>query len=141
MPQLLGAITGGIVDAGVVSPPTNLSAAKLGLKELVDFGEIGIVYPNSPLATIATVLGKKSQHGFAAVARLLRRHSSGQNGQRGNDEGARQDTRKFKDPEILGELYRIYGVKYLEPIPKVRLDARRRSAALRGENGGRRQGE
>jgi NitT/TauT family transport system substrate-binding protein len=46
MPQLLGAITGGVVDAGVVSPPTNLSAAKLGLKELVDFGEIGIVYTN-----------------------------------------------------------------------------------------------
>jgi hypothetical protein len=25
--------------------------------------------------------------------------------------------------DILAELYRIYGVKYLEPIPKVRLDA------------------
>jgi ABC-type nitrate/sulfonate/bicarbonate transport system substrate-binding protein len=45
MPQLLGAITSGIVDAGVVSPPTNLTAAKLGLKELVDFGDIGIIYP------------------------------------------------------------------------------------------------
>ena len=30
---------------------------------------------------------------------------------------------KVQDPEILAELYRIYGVKYLEAIPKVRLDA------------------
>ena len=30
---------------------------------------------------------------------------------------------KVNDPEILAELYRIYGVKYLEPIPRVRLDA------------------
>ena len=30
---------------------------------------------------------------------------------------------KVSDMEILAELYRIYGVKYLEPIPRVRLDA------------------
>ena len=30
---------------------------------------------------------------------------------------------RVSDMEILAELYRIYGVKYLEPIPRVRLDA------------------
>jgi len=49
MPQLLGAIKGGSIDAGVISPPTNLQALKLGLKELVDFGDLEIDYPNSPL--------------------------------------------------------------------------------------------
>ena len=73
MPQLLGAITGGIVDAGVVSPPTNLTAAKLGLKELVDFGEIGIVYPNSPLATSQQFLDKNR----STALRVLRAYSEG----------------------------------------------------------------
>ncbi len=73
MPQLLGAITGGIVDAGVVSPPTNLTAAKLGLKELVDFGEIGIIYPNSPLATSQQFLDKNR----STALRVLRAYSEG----------------------------------------------------------------
>ena len=30
---------------------------------------------------------------------------------------------KVQDAEILSELYRIYGAKYLEPIPKVKLEA------------------
>jgi NitT/TauT family transport system substrate-binding protein len=122
MPQLLGAITGGIVDAGVVSPPTNLTAAKLGLKELVDFGEIGIVYPNSPLATSQQFLDKNR----SAALRVLRAYSEGIHRVRTDKEGTMKVLSRYtkvNDPEILAELYRIYGVKYLEPIPRVRLDA------------------
>jgi ABC-type nitrate/sulfonate/bicarbonate transport system substrate-binding protein len=122
MPQLLGAITGGVVDAGVVSPPTNLSAAKLGLKELVDFGEIGIVYPNSPLATSQVYLEKNR----ATALRVLRAYSEGIHRVRTDKEGTMKVLARYtkvNDPEILAELYRIYGVKYLEPIPRVRLDA------------------
>jgi NitT/TauT family transport system substrate-binding protein len=122
MPQLLGAITGGIVDAGVVSPPTNLTAAKLGLKELVDFGEIGIVYPNSPLATSQQFLDKNR----STALRALRAYSEGIHRVRTDKEGTMKVLARYtkvNDPEILAELYRIYGVKYLEPIPRVRLDA------------------
>jgi NitT/TauT family transport system substrate-binding protein len=122
MPQLLGAITGGIVDAGVVSPPTNLSAAKLGLKELVDFGEIGIVYPNSPLATSQSFLEKNR----STALRLLRAYCEGIHRVRTDKEATIKVLARYtrvQDPEILGELYRIYGIKYLEPVPKVRLDA------------------
>ena len=122
MPQLLGAITGGVVDAGVVSPPTNLSAAKLGLKELVDFGEIGIVYPNSPLATSQVYLEKNR----ATALRVLRAYSEGIHRVRTDKEGTMKVLARYtkvNDPEILAELYRIYGVKYLEPVPRVRLDA------------------
>ena len=122
MPQLLGAITGGIVDAGVVSPPTNLAAAKLGLKELVDFGEIGIVYPNSPLATTQLFLEKNRN----TALRVLRAYCEGIHRVRTDKEGTIKVLARYtkvRDAEILAELYRIYGVKYLEPIPKVRLDA------------------
>ena len=122
MPQLLGAMTGGIVDAGVVSPPTNFSAAKLGLKELVDFGEIGIVYPNSPLATTQLFLEKNR----STALRVLRAYCEGIHRVRTDKEGTIKVLAKYtkvQDVDILAELYRIYGVKYLEPIPKVRLDA------------------
>jgi len=122
MPQLLGAITGGIVDAGVVSPPTNLSAAKLGLKELVDFGEIGIVYPNSPLATSQLFLEKNR----STTLRILRAYCEGIHRVKTDKDGTMKVLARYtkvSDMEILAELYRIYGVKYLEPIPRVRLDA------------------
>jgi len=122
MPQLLGAITSGIVDAGVVSPPTNLSAAKLGLKELVDFGEIGIVYPNSPLAMTQVFLDKNR----ATALRVLRAYCESIHRVRTDRDGTIKVLAKYtkvQDAEILSELYRIYGVKYLEPIPRVRLDA------------------
>jgi NitT/TauT family transport system substrate-binding protein len=122
MPQLLGAISGGVVDAGVISPPTNLTGAKLGLKELVDFGDIGIVYPNSPLATTQLFLEKNR----ATALRLLRAYCEGIHRVKTDREGTIKVLAKYtklQDPEILAELYRIYGVKYLEAIPKVRLDA------------------
>jgi len=122
MPQLLGAISGGVVDAGVISPPTNLTGAKLGLKELVDFGDIGIVYPNSPLATTQLFLEKNR----GTALRLLRAYSEGIHRVKIDREGTIKVLAKYtkvQDPEILAELYRIYGVKYLEAIPKVRLDA------------------
>jgi ABC-type nitrate/sulfonate/bicarbonate transport system substrate-binding protein len=122
MPQLLGAISGGVVDAGVISPPTNLTGAKLGLKELVDFGDIGIVYPNSPLATTQLFLEKNR----ATALQLLRAYSEGIHRVKTDREGTIKALAKYtkvQDPEILAELYRIYGVKYVEAIPKVRLDA------------------
>jgi len=121
MPQLLGAITGGVVDAGVISPPTNLMAAKLGLKELVDFGDIGIVYPNSPLATTQLFLEKNRN----TALRFLRAYCEGIHRVRTDKDAAVKVMSKYtkvQDPEILAELYRIYGVKYLEPVPKVKLE-------------------
>ena len=122
MPQLLGAITSGIVDAGVVSPPTNLTAAKLGLRELVDFGDIGIIYPNSPLATTQSYLEKNRP----TALRLLRAYCEAIHRVRTDKDGAIKVLAKYtkvQDGEILNELYRIYGVKYQEAIPRVRLDA------------------
>jgi NitT/TauT family transport system substrate-binding protein len=122
MPQLLGAIISGMLDAGVVSPPTNLTAANLGLKELVDFGDIGIIYPNSPLATTQTFLEKN----HSTTLRVLRAYAEGIHRVRTDREATSKVLAKYtkvQDPEILSELYRIYGVKYLEPVPRVKLEA------------------
>jgi NitT/TauT family transport system substrate-binding protein len=122
MPQLLGAIKGGTIDAGVISPPTNLQAQKLGLKQLVDFGELDILYPNSPLAATQTYLTKNRD----LVLRFLRAYSEGIYRVKTDRENTVKIFSKYtavKDPEILAELYRIYGVRHLERIPFVNPDS------------------
>ncbi|MPZ75770.1 MAG: PhnD/SsuA/transferrin family substrate-binding protein [Deltaproteobacteria bacterium] len=122
MPQLLGAITGGNIDAGVISPPTNLQALKLGLKELVDFGDLEIPYPNSPIAATQNYLTKNRD----LTLRFLRGYSEGIHRVKTDRESTLRIFSKYtrvKDPEILAELYRIYGVKHLERIPFVNSDA------------------
>jgi ABC-type nitrate/sulfonate/bicarbonate transport system substrate-binding protein len=122
MPQLLGAITAGGVDAGVISPPTNLTALKMGLKEMVDFGDLPIQYPNSPLATTQVFLDKNRD----IALRLLRAYAEGIHRVKTDREATLKIYAKYtkvQDPEILAELYRIYGVKHLESVPAVKLDA------------------
>ncbi len=122
MPQLLGAITAGSVDAGVISPPTNLRALKLGLKELVDFGDLPILYPNSPLATTKSYLDKNRD----VALRFMRAYSEGIHRVKADRETALKTFAKYtkvQDPEILAELYRIYAIKYLERIPYVKPEA------------------
>jgi NitT/TauT family transport system substrate-binding protein len=118
MPQLLGAIKGGTIDAGVISPPTNLQAQKFGLKELVDFGDLDILYPNSPLAATQTYVTKNRD----LALRFLRGYSEGIHRVKTDRETTMRIFSKYtavKDPEILGELYRIYALKHLERIPFV----------------------
>jgi len=122
MPQLLGAIKSGPVAAGVISPPTNLQAQKLGLRELVDFGDLEIPYPNSPLAAMQSYLSKNHD----LVGRFLRGYAEGIHRVKTDRNSTLKVFSKYtgvKDPEILAELYQIYGIKYLETVPLVNSDA------------------
>ena len=121
MPQLLSAIQSGPIVAGVISPPTNLQAQKLGLRELVDFGDLEIPYPNSPLAAIQSHLAKNRD----LVLRFLRGYAEGIHRVKTDRNNTMKIFSKYtavKEPDILAELYQIYGVKYLERIPFVNSD-------------------
>lgn len=122
MPQLLGALTAGSVEAGVISPPTTLAAAKLGMKEMIDFADLPLLYPNSPVATTQSFLEKNR----AVALRFLRGYADGIQRVKSDREGTMKLYAKYtkvEDPEILGELYRIYGVKHLESVPSVKPEA------------------
>lgn len=122
MPQLLSAIKSGPIDAGVISPPTNLQAQKLGLRELVDFGDLEIPYPNSPLAAMQSYLAKNHD----LVLRFLRGYAEGIHRVKTDRNNTMKIFSKYtavKEPEILAELYQIYSIKYLERIPFVSSDA------------------
>ena len=118
MPQLLSAVQTGVVDAGVISPPSNLQGLKLGLKELVDVSDLGINFVNSPLN--ATRSYTKSNRGV--VQRTLRAYVEGIQQARSDKATALKVLAKYgriDDPEILQEVYRIYGLKHLEKLPYV----------------------
>ncbi len=121
MPQLLTALKTGIVDAGVISPPSNLEGLKLGLKEMVDVSDLGLVFVNSPLSTTRSYI---KNHRDIAL-RALRAYCEGIQQVRNDREGAIKilaRNARIEDPEILQEVYRIYGSKHLEKVPYVKLE-------------------
>jgi ABC-type nitrate/sulfonate/bicarbonate transport system substrate-binding protein len=121
MPQLLTAVQTGIVDAGIISPPSNLQGFKIGLKELIDVSDLGIVFVNSPLSTTRSLI---RNHRDVAL-RMLRAYCEGIQQAKSDKDASMKILAKnarVEDPEILQELYRIYGSKHLERIPYVKAE-------------------
>jgi len=122
MPESQAGLSSGALDAAVLSPPSNFRAKKSGLNELVDIGQLGIVFPNTPLSTRRAYIRSNRE----MAVRFLRAFSQGLQRLRSDREFSLKALSKYtkvRDPEILGELYQVYGVRYTgDPIPYVRLE-------------------
>lgn len=120
LPESLAALRSGAVDGAVLSPPNNLLAKKAGLRELVDIGQLGIIFPNTPLSTTRSYIKSNRD----SLTRFLRAFGEGQHRLRTDKDFSVKVLSKYTkttDPEILAELYRIYGVRYTgQQIPYVR---------------------
>lgn len=119
--QFARASAPGIVDAGIISPPSNLQGLKIGLKEMVDVSDLGIPFANSPLNTTRSYISSHRD----VVLRALRAYCEAIQQIRLDKESALKILAKYarvEDPEILQEVYRIYGSKHLEKVPYVRLE-------------------
>jgi ABC-type nitrate/sulfonate/bicarbonate transport system substrate-binding protein len=112
----------GSVDAGLLTPPSNLQAIKLGLREVVDVSSLGMPYPNSVVAANGNYIAGNR----ALLLRFVRAYSEGiarVSKDRAATMKAFMKYTKEQDPAILGELYQLYGVKQLEKIPYVKTEA------------------
>jgi len=122
MPESLAGLGSGALAAAVLSPPSNFRAKKSGLNELVDIGQLGIVFPNTPVSTRRAYIRANRE----TVVRFLRAFSQGLHRLRSDREFSMKVLSKYskvRDPEILGELHQVYGVRYTgDPIPYVRLE-------------------
>ena len=58
--QRVFAVHSGAVAATIIAPPGLFSATSLGLKVLVDLGDLGVKYPTSVMATNGSYLASKS---------------------------------------------------------------------------------
>ena len=113
MPELLISVSKGFVDAGMISAPSNLRGMKLGLREFVNVADLGIPYLNSPLSTRRSYI--KAQRDV--VLRVLRAYYQAVQETRNDRNSAVKILAKYvrvDDPEILAEVYRIYGVTHLQ---------------------------
>lgn len=92
------------------------------MKELVDFGDLPIVYPNWPLATTQTYLEKNRD----AALRFLRAYCQGIQRVKEDRETTLKIFAKYtkvQEPDTLAELYRIYAINHLEKIPYAKPEA------------------
>jgi ABC-type nitrate/sulfonate/bicarbonate transport system substrate-binding protein len=122
MPELLVSVAKGFVDGGMISAPNNLRGIKMGLRELVDAADYGIPYVNSPLSTRRSFIKSNRD----TVLRVLRAYYEGVQETLNDKNGALKILAKYvrlDDPEILAEVYRIYGQKQLQKTINVDLES------------------
>ena len=122
MPEGLAGLIAGVFDAVVLSPPSNFRAAKAGMHELVDVGQLKIIFPNTPLSTTQSFIKGNRD----TALRFMRGFSQGLNRLRNDKEFSMKVLSKYTkvtDNETLAQLHQTYGVRYSgDRIPYVRAE-------------------
>ncbi|HET7394333.1 MAG TPA: ABC transporter substrate-binding protein [Candidatus Binatia bacterium] len=122
MPEGLAGLMAGVFDAVVLSPPSNFRAVKAGMHELVDVGQLKIVFPNTPVSTTQSFIKGNRD----SASRFMRGFSQGLNRLRNDKEFSMKVLSKYTkvtDTETLGQLHHTYGVRYSgDRIPYVRAE-------------------
>ena len=122
MPEGLAGLIAGVFDAVVLSPPSNFKAAKAGMHELVDVGQLKIIFPNTPLSTSESFV--KSNRDINL--RFLRGFTQGLHRLRTDKEFSMKVLSKYTkvtDGETLAQLHQTYGIRYSgDRIPYVRAE-------------------
>lgn len=119
MPEGLAGLIAGALDAVVLSPPSNFRAAKSGMQELVDVGQLKIIFPNTPLSASAAYIKTNRD----TALRFLRGFTQGLHRLRTDKEFSMKVLSKYTkvtDAETLGQLHQTF-VRYSgDRIPFVR---------------------
>jgi ABC-type nitrate/sulfonate/bicarbonate transport system substrate-binding protein len=122
MPEGLAALISGALDAVVLSQPSNFRAMKAGVHELVDVGQLGIVFPNTPLSTTKSFIKSNRD----TTLRFLRGFTQGLHRLRTDQEFSMKVLSKYTkvtDRETLAQLHQTYGMRYSgDRIPYVRAE-------------------
>jgi len=122
VPEILGGLQAGAIDAAVLSDPTSLRAAKLGYRAIADAGELGIPFLHLGTAAPRSVLAQRPdlirRYLLGFHAGLQRFFADPEFAQRTLAAYTRQDA-----PEILELTYRTHAEKYisrdLRPRPEM----------------------
>jgi NitT/TauT family transport system substrate-binding protein len=116
MPQILGAMEAGRVQAGVLSYPAVSQALKLGYRELLDIGTLGFPYASTGASARRSTTSQQPD----TVRRYLRGLLAGTARLLGDKPFALdvyQQYMQTDEPDVLEETYQVYTLKYLERVP------------------------
>lgn len=118
VPSILAALQAGQIDAGVVSPPTNVRAKKAGFKELVNLAVSGPDYPSVTIGTKGSYLSANQD----VVKRFARAYSHGLQRFKSDRKFGEQAINKYlqlDDKTVLADTYDEFS-KYLADPPVIK---------------------
>jgi len=117
VPNILAALAAGQIDAGPLSPPTNVRARQAGLSELVNLGREGPEYASITLISTRPYIRNNEE----IVRRVVRSYAEAIYLFKANRNVALKVIQKYariKDPQILEAAY-VESRDYLESVPYV----------------------
>jgi ABC-type nitrate/sulfonate/bicarbonate transport system substrate-binding protein len=117
VPNILTALLAGQIDAGPLSPPTNIRARKAGLNELINLARDGPEYVSVALGSTRSYIRGNEE----VVRRVIRSYVEAVHHIKANKAAALRVIQKYariKDQEILEATYREV-TEYLESVPYV----------------------
>jgi NitT/TauT family transport system substrate-binding protein len=117
VPNILAGLETGQIDAGVVSPPTNVRAKKAGFKELVNLAISGPDYPSVTIGTKGSYLSANPD----VVLRFVRAYSRGVQRFKSDRKFGEQAINKrlqIEDKQVLADTWDEFS-KYLADPPYI----------------------
>lgn len=128
IPQIMAGLEKRAIAAGVLSPPINIKAKKMGMKELLDIGTLKLPYQQSTFVARQEWIKKNPE----AMRGLTSSIVEGIHKIKTDKPFAQKILAKYtkiEDPEIIEEAYRIFALNYLPEVPYPSVVAVRRRLA------------
>lgn len=122
IPEILAGLEKRAIEGGILSPPIVLKAKKLGFKELLDIGTLGVPYEQSNVVTSKGFIRKSEE----IVRRFIKAYVEGIHFFKTNRESSIKVISKYTriaERDVLEETYEIFGIKYLPSVPYPSLSA------------------
>lgn len=116
IPQIMAGIDKGVIAAGVLSPPINIKAKKMGMKELLDIGTLKIPYQQTTFVARQEWI-RKNPEAMRALARSIVEGIHKIKTDKAFAQKVLAKYTKIEDPEVIGEAYRIFALNYLPQVP------------------------
>lgn len=116
IPQILAGIEKGAIVAGVLSPPVNIKAKKLGLRELLDIGALKFPYQQSTFVAKQEWI-KKNPEAMRGLARSIVEAIHKIKSDKPLAQKILAKYTRIEDPEVIEEAYRIFALTYLPEVP------------------------
>jgi len=115
-PEILASMQSGMLDGGVFSPPSNLTAQTLGFREFIDAGSTGIEFASTCYGTTRRFIRDQRE----TVAQFMRSLTEAIHRFKTDKAVSLKimgQYTKTRDPTVLEETYRVYALRYLPRAP------------------------
>ncbi|MGE5304942.1 MAG: ABC transporter substrate-binding protein [Alphaproteobacteria bacterium] len=115
-PEILAGLASGTVDAGLLSSPLHLRAAKLGSILLADLSTIGIDYQGAGMVTTRSFVRDNRD----TIRRYVRAYVEGLHRFKTDKSFSLKVLAKYtriQEPEVLEETYQHYAIRVMPKIP------------------------